>query len=182
MPKFEIACPSCNAKHLVDLKQAGTSLACPCGNTVDIPARSKLLASETIVVDKADAPERETKPASIRFLLLAGAALLLAAAAIGGVYVWATWPTPEPMSHMYPLDAFNYWVHVRQGIDADLFVIEKRWADTLALYRGYRTALLILAGIGLLLGILGFVLPTGEPPLEIEEPQDEPTADAPLEQ
>ncbi|RMF90396.1 MAG: hypothetical protein D6741_16920, partial [Planctomycetota bacterium] len=135
MPKFEISCPTCGAKHLVDLKQAGTSLSCTCGRSVDVPSRSKLLDSDAIIVDQDDVGgDHETKPVSIRYLLLAGAAVLLLLAAIGGVYVWATWPTPEPMSHMYPLDAFNYWVHVRQGIDADLFVIEKRWADALALY------------------------------------------------
>ncbi len=179
MPKFEISCPTCGAKHLVDLKQAGTSLSCTCGRSVDVPSRSKLLDSDAIIVDQDDVGgDHETKPVSIRYLLLAGAAVLLLLAAIGGVYVWATWPTPEPMSHMYPLDAFNYWVHVRQGIDADLFVIEKRWADALALYRGYRTALLVLAGVGVLLGILGFLLPTGEPPLEIEEPESEHSDDA----
>lgn len=177
MPQYEIKC-SCGRIYVVDLRQAGSSVECTCGRTLEVPSRSELLTRDAAAESAAPAVGRqEATPASARVWLALAAAGVLLIAGISALVIWLTWPQMLPLEEMPPAIVVGYWQHIRTGIDAPLVGYEQQFGHARRLYRGYAMADGLLALVGVVLLVLAFVAPSNKPPPETDTPSDEDAID-----
>jgi hypothetical protein len=129
---FLLPCPACGETTSVELGQAGGTVACACGASVDVPTMRELRALPQ--TEQADARAGAAPLWGLKQgLLLAGVLLLLATAIPAGYWI-VNFPEPpvidvaaiverdNKLFDRMPVQAtWNYW---QQVVDLDLVAIE----------------------------------------------------------
>jgi hypothetical protein len=122
--KYLLPC-RCGQQVVVEPRQAGGTVVCPCGQTLPIPTMLEMIALEPVPVE-ASLPTEQVWGWRHRMLLLGGA--LLAAAIIGGVFLHRNRPVApidtidpdvvqESASNLSPPQTWHYWGLMKQGMD-----------------------------------------------------------------
>lgn len=118
---YQIPC-KCGKIHEVSKAQAGSTLTCECGETVQVPTMREIRAYS--VIERQDPSEKhrsEERSSGIRerrtgllFVLLMGAVLF----AGGTAYTYFTCPQePSIENAQSPFDVWKVWQTLRTGID-----------------------------------------------------------------
>jgi hypothetical protein len=91
--KYVLQCPACRKKHYVQTSQAGTSFACKCGRSVNVPSM-RGLRDLPVAADQPPAPRGSAAKGGWGQRQAAAFALLLAgvAAVAYACYLYATKP------------------------------------------------------------------------------------------
>ena len=168
--KYLLPC-RCGQQHVVELRQSGGTISCPCGGVLQIPTLLEMKALEPV-------PEESNPPSDavwgarqvISFLGLLG----LLFAIIFGVLVWLAMKPVPPIDVIDPekiqqsaqqLPPLRTWV-VWEGMKKQgLGFTDTRYADELLKFRIFLGATIVLALIGVVLITIGMSRPKpGKPP------------------
>ncbi|MGA2797531.1 MAG: hypothetical protein ABSE63_08145 [Thermoguttaceae bacterium] len=159
---------SCGRKIAVQLRQAGETVKCECGNSIDVPTLSNIKKLERF----QSPAEPKTVQSYWTFehgLIFAGGLVILVAIGLGG---WLYWSgpadpyanfTPEQMiqgaATRTPIQSLRLWqALVRGGLEH-----HKRWAEVIftdiqAQYQVYWWILGVVVGIGVALVAAGIIV------------------------
>src|SRR5262245_43414249 len=81
--KYLLACPSCGAKNPVETGQAGQSIRCSCGNTIEVPSIRAMRSLEPQGEDVPVGPRWSTRQGLVFLgLAITAAALVLGASVL----------------------------------------------------------------------------------------------------
>lgn len=170
---------SCGQKVRVEVGQAGGSVPCSCGARLDVPAMRQIRDLEEAPNDDRQTDVRAESWSPRKGAILLG--LVIAAVSAGaGVYQWATQPVPvvndletslatiaDQTATLSPAATWNLWRFyiLERGLVVRPDPHSVPIATMLAAERrqSYRVVL-VIAGLGLCLSVLAFVLmPRGTP-------------------
>lgn len=154
--RFWLPC-SCGKRFAIDASQAGESIACSCGRSIEVPPLRRLVHLEKLPEDGGE-PIAKIWGWRQRLMLLGGAILIVAAIAV--VCVLATWPRPpwsrvdwqtvhKEVAAMSPWKAHQLWVSLLRPLDTQI-TPEQAAEFERAVQR--QQGLMVLAG---LLGVVG---------------------------
>ncbi len=171
MSQFLLPC-SCGELLTVGANQAGELIHCRCGQAVEVPTLRELNRLERVADRSAPPAAAWSKNKGLIFL---GA--IIAALSIGAlVYLETRRPPPQEtallktqVDQFTPAGAWMYWAEISGGISQPLsprkaYLLEQNqiaWNN----WNSFLIASLVLAGIGLLLIIIGLALPRRRPPM-----------------
>ncbi|MCH5375312.1 MAG: hypothetical protein JJ992_15175 [Planctomycetes bacterium] len=164
--KYLLPCDQCGKEHEVDPSQAGESLPCQCGHTIEVPSLRGLRELKPAVTTQVrPASSRRSSELSRRLILVGGMLLIalgLIVSAYGGlirmqIQVPETPSTQDPdvdasIDKLSPADAHRLWTKFR---DEGVGPYQVPFHFLAELTQDYYTRImiggLILAGIGILL-------------------------------
>lgn len=121
--RFKLPCDQCAQVHAISPAQAGETLSCACGHSIQVPT-----LREIRLLEPTERPDRERASSDWnlqRGLLFVGGALLLAIAALT---TWSIWPQRQALvisqpafqeinfdvQQLNPNEAWDAWQHLRQ--------------------------------------------------------------------
>jgi hypothetical protein len=116
----------CGQKSVVELRQAGQSIVCRCGTTLQVPTMIELTALEVAPAESSPVPHEATWHWRQRLLLLGCVSLVAAAIAAACLYVGRPIApseiiTPEriqqTVAQWTPRETWEAWESMRQGLD-----------------------------------------------------------------
>jgi hypothetical protein len=153
--KYLLPC-RCGRQITVEIREAGETVACPCGKSLAIPTMLEMAALE-VAPDEAPSPSADAWNWPHRLLLLGS--MLLAVAIAGGICLRWSRPIapsdaidPEALrlsaSKLSPADTWRNWELLRQGLDRR---VDQKFAERMSLYH-------IGMGLIALLALLGVAL------------------------
>ncbi len=118
---YLLPCPGCGQKLTVSSAQAGQSLQCGCGRSIEVPAMRGLQNLEVI----ADAGRPQSTWTRRKGLVFLGSAIVVVAACFGG-YLWSKMPgnaNPEAIraevDALDPVSAFIHYQALRQTLPVE---------------------------------------------------------------
>jgi hypothetical protein len=166
----------CGQKVPVGVHQAGLNVTCGCGQVLEVPTRRAVTQLEQEVEASSPAMAGTTvQPGSaavaggawglrqrLRFLAM----VVLIAAGAGWGFLLITWPTDHvgpSIAVANPVEAMEFWQHLRGGIDVRQNVASREFLATIEVYRRWRMVCAGGAAVGLLLVVGSFLAPRPQP-------------------
>jgi heme A synthase len=151
--KYLLPC-RCGRQITVELREAGETAVCPCGQSLPIPTMLEMTALEPVLAE-ASPPSEHVWEWQHRMLLLGGTLLLLGIS-FGTYFHWTRPVAPsdtidpeairQSASNLTPLQTWHYWRLMKQGLDRRT---DQRYADAMTIHRWEQG----FAGMAALIGI-----------------------------
>jgi hypothetical protein len=165
--KYVLPCP-CGAETAVEPRQAGETIQCSCGSTLQIPTMREIIALETAPLESASSqPPAAAWGMSHRLILLGTTVSVLAIAV--GIVLYVHRPVsrfggidPEEIrrsaQQMSPWYAWEVWETMKQGLDRRT---DRQYEMGLVYFRVWEGVVAVAALIGIALIIAGVVTARG---------------------
>jgi hypothetical protein len=154
--KYLLPC-RCGQQVVIETRQAGQTVVCPCGESLPVPTMLEIIALEPAPEESLSTSNGEGWGWPQRLLLLGGACLL--AGMLFALLFWLDRPiapidTLDPeyvrrsAEKLPPSVTWHYWAMMKQGLDRR---IDQRYADLMTIYHFKQTfaGILVLAGVSL---------------------------------
>ena len=148
--KYLLPC-SCGEKTTIEISQAGQTIQCSCGKSLDIPTMQGIRRLEPFLES-----ESEVKASSYGGVIVGVALIGLMIFAAGGTYTgWKSTrrPIPVNMDYMSPWDTWLMWQSLREGVRIPEFA-ESPYTKAMKEHRRYMA-------MGTVFTILGGLIITG---------------------
>lgn len=161
----------CGERHPVGARQAGRTIACACGRSLEVPTLRGLRELERArppaeAADGRAAPSTPGDGWGLRQAgMFLGAVLLLGGLAWAG-YLEATKPRRLSVEEMEPLQTWALWQELRTGADRFASPQMKQYSRALKQNRNWLIVSLVTAGAGaaVVLGTYALVKPSDSNP------------------
>ena len=154
--KYKLTC-LCGETHLVETRQAGTTLRCRCGALLDVPSLRELT---TLPPDDTPRPRRRLVAVwGTQQVLLAIGAVFLVVGALGAAYLRINKPRLLDVDHLSPIQTWMLWQELRQGPDRRPSPGQQRYVQSLRDNRFRLQIMLVFAGAGCALMLGGLLVP-----------------------
>jgi hypothetical protein len=153
--KYLLPC-RCGQNVVIEPRQAGETVVCPCGQTLPVPTLLEMAALE-LAPDETPSPSADAWGSRHGLMFLGGALLILG---LGfGIFFRCYRPIPpidtidpeafrQGAKHLPPAVTWHYWRILKQGLDRR---IDQRFADNMTVYYWKQ-------GFAAILAIFGFAL------------------------
>lgn len=160
--KYLLPCP-CGRRVRVEPRQAGETILCTCGASLQAPTLSKILSLEPAPPEAPSTPTAHAWNAKHQLKLLGSVLILIALA--GGTWLHLARPVsrfdivdPEQISQsakkLSPLQAWNIWETMKQGLDRRT---DQQYEAAVASFHVKEAFVAVLALLGLALIVAGAV-------------------------
>ena len=161
--KYLLPC-ACGQQTTVEPRQAGETIPCSCGRSLQVPTMLDITALEPVPPESVPEPSRSTWGLKHQ-LRLVGIVLVLAALAIG-MWRWLQPPVsafdaldPEEIQRtcqkLSPSQTWDYWEYMKQGLDRRT---DEQYARDVAVHQFWQIVVLVAALLGAAAALLGMVL------------------------
>ncbi|MBN1853433.1 MAG: hypothetical protein JW829_11940 [Pirellulales bacterium] len=155
--KYSLPCP-CGKKIPVKLSQAGETIRCVCGTTLQIPAMREIKQLEPCDQQSSDGslnPKATWGRREGQMLL----GILMVVIGLGlSAYFYQTRPKLLDISSFSPMDTWILWLDLRNGPDRHLSPYDQEYMERRGINRVAMWSALALASIGLLVLIHGSLM------------------------
>ncbi len=154
--KYLLPCP-CGQRIPVEPSQAGETVCCCCGATLEVPTMREIRQLKCVGLT-AGARGAEGAWGKREALILLGA--IVTATGLGvATYLQLTRPTRADVISLSSTATWALWQDLRRGVDRHLVPAEKYYIDALKMNRAWLYVTLTLAGLGMLLATISFLIP-----------------------
>jgi hypothetical protein len=168
--KYLLPC-ACGRQSIVEPRQAGQTIVCPCGASLDVPTMRDITALEPapdVVV--GDAPAQAVWGRNQR-LLFQGIVIVLAAI-LGGVWLYIERPRSrfetidaeqikQTAKGLSPVRTWEIWETMKQGLDRRT---DEQYAEAMLRFRAWQVVVGIAALLGVTLIVVGAMGARGAKP------------------